>query len=245
MIKLHDIASGSKGNACLIYNENTTILIDMGVSKKRLCEGLFEVKKKIEDIDYVLFTHDHVDHISGENFLPLNIKYALNGTITLQNSHILENFKQYRFGDFLVTPLKTSHDANNPCGFLIEENNQKLVYMTDTGKILKKSLKYMENADYYFIESNHDVEMLINSGRPKILIDRIIGIHGHLSNEDSAYYMTGLVGPNTKKIILAHLSEDCNTEEIALSTYKNIFSLKKVKYDIPIVCAKQRESIDL
>ncbi|MBP5694230.1 MAG: hypothetical protein J6X03_02095 [Bacilli bacterium] len=144
-----------------------------------------------------------------------------------------------------MTPLKTSHDAINPCGFLIENDGEKLIYMTDTGTIPKKSLKYMVNADYYFIESNHDLDMLNNSGRPRFLINRIAGSYGHLSNEDSAYYMSGLVGPKTKKIILAHLSEECNTEELALKTYKYIFELRKVNYDIDIVCAKQRESIDL
>ena len=245
MIKLHDIASGSKGNACLIYNDKTNILIDIGITKVRLCEGLLEINKDINDIDFVLFTHDHVDHIGGEKFIPLEKKYALKNTINLQNSNILENYKEYTFGDFKVTPLKTSHDAINPCGFIIEDKDEKLVYMTDTGKILKKSLALMSNADYYFIESNHDLDMLNNSGRPRVLINRIAGDHGHLSNEDSAYYMTGLVGEKTKKIILAHLSEDCNTEEIAIETYKKIFDLKGIKQKIEIKCARQWESVDL
>ena len=245
MIKLHDIASGSKGNACLIYNDKTLILIDMGLTKVRLSAGLAEIGKTIDDIDFALFTHEHADHISGERFIDSNKKYSLEGTITLQKANILENYKEYSFNEFKITPLKTSHDATNPCGFLIEENGEKLVYMTDTGKILKKSLALMENADYYFIESNHDLDMLNNSGRPRVLINRIAESKGHLSNEDSAYFMTGLVGPKTKKIMLAHLSEECNTEELALETYKRIFALKGIKQDIEIKCAKQRESVDL
>ena len=163
----------------------------------------------------------------------------------MQNSNILENYKEYTFGSFKVIPLKTSHDAINPCGYIFEDKDEKLVYMTDTGKILKKSLALMNNADYYFIESNHDLDMLYNSGRPQSLINRIAGIKGHLSNEDSAYYMSGLIGPKTKKIMLAHLSEDCNTEKVTLETYRRVFKLKNVDYKGEIKCAKQRESVAL
>ena len=245
MIKLYDIASGSKGNACLIYNEKNIILVDMGISKTRLEEGLFEIGLNIDDIDFVFFTHDHTDHIAGEKFIPLSKKYALKGTITLQNSNILENYKEYAFGSFKVTTLKTSHDAINPCGYIFEDKDEKLIYMTDTGKILKKSLALMNNADYYFIESNHDLDMLYNSGRPQSLINRIAGIKGHLSNEDSAYYISGLIGPKTKKIMLAHLSEDCNTESVALETYQRIFRLKNIDYKGEIKCARQWESVAL
>lgn len=243
---MHIIASGSKGNASVVYSENTYILVDLGTSKARLISGLEEIGLTINDIDYALFTHEHTDHIKGEMFIPDEKKYALKGTINLLKSNILQNFKTYEFGDFKVTPIKTSHDATSPCGFIFETDEEKLVYITDTGIIPTRTLKLINNADYYFFESNHDVDMLMNSNRPYFLKMRIYGTKGHLNNEDSAFYMSQCIGEKTKKIVLAHISEECNTPEIALKTYQKVFETKDLdisKYNVRV--AKQWESMDL
>ncbi len=245
-MKMHVISSGSKGNASIIYDETTTILIDMGITLKRLKEGLNEVNKSLDDIDYCLFTHDHSDHIKGVDFLDKNLCFSRVGTINLLQNHDLEIFHEYLFGDINVTPLPTSHDAISPCGFLFEQEDEKIAYLTDSGYIPEETLEYMHNCDYYFIESNYDEDMLFNSLRPIFLKNRIAGEFGHLSNVQSATYMSQLVGDKTKTIMLAHLSEECNTPSKAIETYKEIFDEQKVSLDhIKCICAKQWSSSDL
>ncbi len=245
-MKMHVISSGSKGNASIIYDDTTTILIDMGITLKRLKEGLHEVNKDINDIDYCLFTHEHSDHIKGINYLNKNLFFSRNGTIDLLEKHDIEVFHKYIFGDINVTPLLTSHDAISPCGFLFEKDNEKIAYLTDSGCIPDSTLEYMHNCDYYFIESNYDEDMLFGSSRPKFLKNRIASEFGHLSNKQSATYMTQLVGDKTKVIMLAHLSEECNTPSKAIETYKEVFNKQKVSLDhIKCICAKQWSSSDL
>jgi len=242
-MKMHVIASGSKGNASVIYNDTTVILVDMGITKIRLEEGLLEINKTIDDIDYVLFTHEHIDHIKGAVFFPKKKEYCRVGTLDVPLKNLLEIYREYRFKDIKVTVLLTSHDAISPCGFFFEDKTNNLVYLTDTGYIPDYTLKLITNKNYYFIEANHDVEMLLKSNRPKILKSRILSDVGHLSDEQSAKYMLLCVGDKTKGIMLAHLSEECNSPEIALKTYKDVFaeegiSLKKIS----LTCAKQYES---
>lgn len=246
MIKAHIIGSGSKGNATIIYSDKTTILVDFGVTIARLKEGLSEISKTIDDIDFAFFTHDHNDHIRNYEAIDASKRYALEKTIPLLKSNILSNYKKYTFNDFEVMPIKASHDALNPCGYVFVNGDEKIVYLTDTGKIYEKTLKAIFNATYYIIESNYDQTLLENSGRPYPLIRRIFGQKGHLSNEESAYYMSYVIGDKTKKIALAHISEECNKSEIALKTHQEIYNKMGVSMkDIELVCAKQWESIDL
>lgn len=245
---MHIIASGSKGNASIIYNNDTTLLIDNGLSKKRLILGFNEINKSINSLTAFLITHDHCDHISGASFIPLGKRYARKGTILLSPGHELELFNAYIFGSIQVTVLQTSHDAISPCGFLFRDLNDDdtILYMTDTGYIPKKSIKYMRNCVNYFIESNHNVDMLLDSKRPESVKHRIISNIGHLSNEQCADYLSNLIGNKTKNIKLAHLSEECNKPEIALSTIAN--KLKEAGYvleNLHISCANQWESSDL
>ena len=245
-MRMHVISSGSKGNASLIYDNSTTILVDMGISLKRLIEGLNEINKDLDDIDFCLFTHEHSDHVKGASFIDKGLYFSRLGTIELKKGHNLEIFKKYHFGDIDVTPLLTSHDAIAPCGFLFEENNEKLVYLTDTGYIPETTLDCIHNCDYYFIESNYDEKMLFESSRPIFLKQRIAGEMGHLSNEQSATYMSELIGGKTKAIMLAHLSEECNKPEVALDTYKKVFKEKKVSFkQVKCICAHQWSSSDL
>lgn len=238
MIKFINIASGSKGNATLIYNEDTLIQVDMGVSLKRVKEALSLLEKDVSDIQGILITHDHSDHIGTISYLKGVSTYTAEGNL----NHIdfpIEPFKGLQIGSFDIFPLRTSHDASNPIGFLIADKDETLVYMTDTGVIPEESLPYMKNHDYYIIESNHDLMLLEKSKRPRRLKDRIRGDHGHLSNADSAVYMSELLGPKTKAIYLAHLSEECNTEEKAVQTYWANFERLEVAYEGPIIPLKQ------
>ena len=246
-MKMHVISSGSKGNASLIYDDKTVVLVDLGISYSRLQEGLEEINKEIKDINFCLCTHEHSDHSKGVRFLDAKLWYTRAGTLkNISENHILEVFHEYHFGDITVTPLLISHDAIAPCGFLFQEDNIKIAYLTDSGYVPETTLKLIKNCDYYFFESNFDVDMLINSARPIFLKERILGAEGHLSNRQSATYLANLVGKNTKAIMLAHLSEECNNPKVALKTIKEIFkdnniSTRKIK----ISCAEQYRSVDL
>lgn len=226
------VGSGSKGNASFIYTENSLIQIDMGLPLNRINSALASIHKKKENIQALFITHEHSDHIKGlplyHNQIPL---YASKTTLGDKIPHqSFEAGEKWQIGDFSITSFSTSHDANNPVGYLIEDGSTKLAYITDTGELSDEALSLLKDCTYYYMESNHDLDMLYKSGRPKILIDRIHGDHGHLSNVDSALYMAKLIGPNTKQIGLAHISEDCNTPEKAVSEYQRILNKRDVDF---------------
>lgn len=237
------VASGSKGNATLIGNNKTLILIDMGVSLTSLKDGLNELNKDIKDINGVFITHEHSDHIKGMRYIKDRKFYALEGTLK-DNYFPLKDKEWVNIDTLSILPIKTSHDAFNSCGYLIKDNEETIVYITDTGYVIDDCLKYIKNPTYLIIESNHDISMLVKSNRPQKLKSRIMSDEGHLCNEDSAIYASYILGDKTKEIILAHLSEECNTEQKALAAYKKIFTKLKVPHkNIKIRCAKQYSTL--
>ncbi len=240
----HIIASGSKGNATIVVSNKTVILIDMGISLSRLEEGLAEINLEVNDITGALFTHDHTDHISGLKFISPKIMYALEGTLPSSLSNVVFINKPFKIGDFEITPIETSHDATNPCAYLIKDKEESLFYMTDTGVFLDECLPLVKNPTYLVIESNHDIRMLLNTNRTFELKNRIMSDKGHLCNEDSAIAAISIIGGNTKEITLAHLSEEANTPEVALEAYRKIFKHFGVNIDKYLVrTAWQRKSL--
>ena len=244
-MKIIVVESGSKGNATLIYDEGRLLLIDMGITLTSLKQGLARIDKKLLDIDALLLTHSHTDHTKGIQYLdPLPI-YCTKGSYSGSNVNYIEPFQKFMIEHFTITPISASHDAPNPVGFVIKNKKEKLVYLTDTGMIPDKSLSKMKNADYYIIESNHNIKMLHQTHRPASLKLRILSDEGHLSNETSAIYMSELVGDKTKEIILAHLSEEANDPEVALKAYKKIFQKCRIDLSkINLHCASQREIVE-
>ena len=240
----HIIASGSKGNATIVVSNKTVILIDMGISLSRLEEGLAEINLEVNDITGALFTHDHTDHISGLKFISPKIMYALEGTLPSSLSNVVYVNKPFKIGDFEITPIETSHDATNPCAYLIKDKEESLFYMTDTGVFLDECLPLVKNPTYLVIESNHDIRMLLNTNRTFELKNRIMSDKGHLCNEDSAIAAISIIGDNTKEITLAHLSEEANTPEVALEAYQKIFKHFGVNIDKYLVrTAWQRKTL--
>ena len=240
----HIIASGSKGNATLVVSNKTVLLIDMGIALTRLEEGLSEISLTKNDITGALFTHNHTDHIAGIKFLSPKIMYGLEGTLPGSLSNVVYLNKPFVVGDFTITPIETSHDATNPCAYLIKDNDSSLFYMTDTGVFLEETLPLIKDPTYLIIESNHDIRMLLNTNRPFELKNRIMSDHGHLCNEDSAIAAISIAGEHTKEIVLAHLSEEANTPEIALEAYDKIFKHFGVSLDkYKVRCANQWVSL--
>ena len=234
------IASGSKGNATLIKHKSTLILIDLGITLVRLNEALTSLNLNLKDIDAAIFTHEHSDHLNGLKSISPKKMYALKGTLPSSLSNVVNVYEPFIVNDIKITPFPTSHDATNPCGYILEADDEKLVYMTDTGVFLEETLPYISNPTYLIIESNHDIQMEMRTNRSFRLKQRILSEYGHLCNEDSAFATLEIIGDNTKEIILAHLSEEANTPEVALDAYKKVFAYKGVditQYNVR--CANQ------
>ena len=240
----HIIASGSKGNATVVVSNKTVLLIDMGITLTRLEEGLGEINLTLKDITGALFTHNHTDHISGIKFLSPKIMYALEGTLPSSLSNVVFMNKEFKIGDFVITPIETSHDAVNPCAYLIKDKDSSLFYMTDTGVFVEEALPLIKDPTYLIIESNHDIKLLLQTNRPFELKNRIMSDYGHLCNEDSAIAAASIIGEHTKEIVLAHLSEEANTPETALEAYEKIFKHFGVSIDkYKVRCANQWVSL--
>lgn len=234
------INSGSKGNATLVFTNEATILIDIGIPIKLVEEELEKFHKKLSDIDAVLITHNHADHYrSIKTFSPKKM-YALEGTIPGSLSNEIKLLKPFKVKDVEIIPFPTSHDATNPCGYYLKNINETLVYMTDTGTYLSSNTSLIKNPTYLIIESNHDIQMLLHTNRPMELIHRIMSDYGHLCNEDSAFAATEIIGEGTKEIVLAHLSEEANTPELALAAYNKVFEYARIKINrYKVRCASQ------
>lgn len=217
------LSSGSKGNTTYIETENAKILIDIGNTSKYVKEKLEDLGVKPEELDGILITHTHVDHIKGLKVFVK--KYGVSVYITdIMYKHLdyLDNYvslsDEFDIKDIHITSIKTSHDTDDSRGYVISSDNSSIVYITDTGYINKKYFDILSNKNLYIMESNHDVEMLSNGRYPFQLRQRILSDKGHLSNYDSSKYLSLFIGDNTKCIMLAHLSEENNTEELAYNT---------------------------
>ena len=246
-VRFEFVGSGSKGNATLIQYGSTLIQVDMGVPLKRLKEGLEALGKTVEDINGVLITHEHHDHVGTLNLLKKRgVKaYATRNTIPDDVDVEIEPGTSFSIGEIQVTAFSSSHDASDPLNYIFTFGDETLAYVTDTGTIKKENKKLLKDHTYYLFESNYDKEMLRLSGRPIVLQNRIRGKYGHLGNEQSATYMCEFLGPHTKKIYLAHLSEDCNRPEIALSTYKGILESKGIDFPMEkVIPLKQWERVE-
>ena len=247
-MKITILGSGSKGNSTLIEIENTRILIDVGFSYRALKEKLDAINVDPLTIDYILITHDHSDHIYGlktylKNYKPFVYisKKIADQLFDFEYENIIYLEDELKINDILITTLQTSHDATDSCGYLITYKDESLVYVTDTGYIHSKVLNKIKNKTYYIFESNHDIDMLINGKYPQYLKQRIWSDKGHLSNELAGSYLSKIVGENTKKIVLAHLSEENNTPKIALDTVNRILKDSDIKKEV--ITASQYEPV--
>ncbi len=224
------IGSGSKGNSTLLITDTKKILIDVGFSYSKTKMIIEKYNYSLSDIDFILITHEHKDHISGLAslvkkekkfvYIPKGMFKAINKVVD-RDYIICEEEDKFQIDDLTIRFLPTSHDAVSPVGFLIEDS-ESLVYMTDTGYISKRNLNYMKNKNIYILESNHDPKMLMEGPYPYILKQRVVSDVGHLSNDMTGKYLKEMIGDNTKKIILAHLSETNNLEDLAIKTVSDI-----------------------
>ncbi len=250
------LASGSKGNATLIKKGDTTILIDAGISYLQLQKRLAFHQVNIEKIDAVLVTHEHSDHIKGLDVLLRKEKATvfltehtlkatpikLQETIFSNSYQLIESYQKFVLDEIEIIPFSVSHDSSDAVGFVLYHDGKKIVYCTDIGYLPDRDFDLLKGANLYIFEANYDVTLLFTSARPFYLKQRIDSVKGHMSNTDSAYNMASLVGLNTEHIILAHPSEECNTEELAIETYREVFAeYDKNIDDYNVLVASQNE----
>lgn len=224
------LASGSKGNCCVIKHKETKLVIDCGSTKRYLKECFERIQYDPTQSDAILITHTHSDHISQMKMFHDISTYATQD-IPTDHLHNICPYDQFDIKDFHITVLPMSHDCEGTVGYLIECENEKMVYVTDTGYIKEEVKPYLKNADYYIFESNHDIEMLMQTNRPVYLKQRIINDYGHLCNDDCSNVLCDVLGDKTKEIVLAHISQEGNTRDLALQTLVSHLDKKQIAHD--------------
>lgn len=241
-MKVSVLASGSKGNVTYVEDNDTRIIIDVG---ERCCyveEKLKEIGVDPSSIDAILITHTHKDHTLGLHTFSKRYNITTYMAPSMQKELDVDNVKyiskDFNIKNINVKVFRTSHDVES-YGYILQDD---LVYITDTGYINNKYFEMLSNKKIYIMESNHDIEMLETGPYPYRLKQRIWSDKGHLSNEMSADYLSKWIGDNTKLVILAHLSETNNTEELALKEFKSKENNRRVKN---VVIGKPRERTDL
>src|SRR5574337_1314378 len=222
------LASGSSGNVTYIETPERKILVDAGLSGKKI-EGLMnDIGRSLADVDSLLVTHEHKDHVAGLGVLARKYKMALYanqetwqaigegcGKIDNAQKNTFEMGKLLTFGDIDIESFGVSHDAAAPQFYKFMKDGKSFVMLTDTGYVSDRMRGTIENADAYLMESNHDIEIIRMGAYPWRTKQRILSDQGHLSNEDAAEAAFNIHGNKTKKIFLGHLSLNNNIKELA------------------------------
>ena len=222
-MEFYTIASSSAGNAALVCHEDTNILIDAGVSCRRITQTLTTLSLTLADLDGILITHEHIDHVRALGTLQKKCAvplYASRGTAAAldypaERVHAFTPGDALTVGSLRALPFRTSHDARESVGYRIESDDGSLAVLTDTGCITDEAHDLALGADTLLLEANHDIEMLKTGPYPYPLKRRILGEYGHLSNEAAAEFAVECVRAGTSDILLAHLSGENNTPSLA------------------------------
>ncbi|WP_407269408.1 MBL fold metallo-hydrolase [Radiobacillus sp. PE A8.2] len=228
------LASGSSGNAFYIETEKERILVDAGLSGKELERLFSEAQLDAKNISKILVTHEHSDHIKGLGILARKYKLPIYanektwkamgtsiGKLELDQKFTFNMDEVKTFNDLDVQSFGVSHDAAEPMFYTFHHEGKKVALVTDLGYVSERIKKTVENADAYIFESNHDVSMLRMGRYPWSVKRRILGDSGHVSNEDCAIALGEIIGNQTKRIYLAHLSKDNNMKDLARMSVAN------------------------
>jgi phosphoribosyl 1,2-cyclic phosphodiesterase len=245
------LASGSKGNCVYLGTSQTKVLIDAGISAKAIQNRLAEINVDIADIDAILVTHEHTDHIQGLKILAykMGIPLLANHNTAkgiVDTFHDCPKFKifstgeTFEFGDLEIHPFSIQHDTLDPVAFTIRTDNLKLGFCTDLGFATSLVQGHLRECDYLYLESNHQPSMVHASPRPMIYKQRVLSRSGHLSNEACGNLLAQVFHPKLKHVHLAHLSSECNSPETALSVVKGILHNHGIELDM---CVAPQEKI--
>ena len=243
-MRLCSIASGSSGNCIYVGSEATHLLVDVGISGKRTEAGLKELELNGRDIDGILITHEHADHISGLGIIARKYEipvYATRGTIdAMRKSSGLGNVdwnlfyevkedEKFIIKDLTVNPMRISHDAAQPVGYRISQGSRRVAVCTDLGIYNDYTVECLKGMDALLLEANHDVNMLQVGPYPYYLKQRILGDRGHLSNERAGQLLCSLLHDKLQSVMLGHLSKENNLPELAYEAVRVEVTMTKLK----------------
>ena len=253
------IASGSSGNCVYVGSDTTHLLVDVGISGKRVDSALNSLDIAGKDLSGILITHEHADHIAGlgvlarKHGLPI---YATPRTLeAISRDKSLGKIDQglfeevhadvpFAIGDMKINPMHISHDAADPVGYRISCGNKKVAVCTDLGTYNDYTVGCLQGMDALLLEANHDIRMLQTGPYPYYLKQRILGDRGHLSNENSGKLLCRILHDGIKQIILGHLSHENNLPDLAYEAVRMEITLGDNPYkadDFPIMVAKRSE----
>lgn len=259
MLELCTIASGSSGNCICVGTDRSHVLIDAGVSGKKIENGLKEFDMQAADMDAILITHEHIDHIAGLGVM--SRRYHLPIYATEKTIEAIKNVKsvgaieeelfcpivpgtEFCIGDMVLEPLHISHDAADPVAYKVKNGTKKMAVVTDLGTYDDALVESLQGLDALLLEANHDVNMLQTGAYPYQLKRRILGDRGHLSNERSGQLLCRLLHDKFGAVILGHLSKENNYEKLAYEAVRMEVTLGENPYkadDFPMYVA-QRDS---
>ena len=231
MFNFCSLFSGSSGNSSFVQTDTTKILIDCGESAKKIVNSLLEINVNIENINAILITHEHIDHVKSLGTLSkkYNIPVYINAETLnampdqkkkkkINNIHFFDFTDDFYIGDLKIHPFHIPHDAANPCGFNIYNNEKKISVATDIGHITPEIITNLEHSTFLLLESNYDPNILKCSPYPYRLKERIAGPYGHLSNSSAGQTISHLLNTGLKTVMLGHLSKENNFPELAYKT---------------------------
>lgn len=263
-MRLCSIASGSSGNCIYVGSDNTHILVDIGISGKKMEAGLKELELSGKDLDAILVTHEHSDHIQGLGVIARKYGipiYTTGGTadaiLRMKSGvgklpegifHEIREDEPFQIKDLTIKPFQISHDAAQPAGYRVECGDKSVAVATDLGRYGDYLVDRLQNLDALLLESNHDVRMLQVGPYPYNLKQRILGNRGHLSNENAGRLLCRLLHDQMKAVFLGHLSKENNYEALAFETVCSEVTLGDNPYkasDFRIQVAKRDQVSDI
>ena len=251
-MNLFSVASGSSGNCIYVGNNDTNILVDAGLSGKKVIEGLSSFDINPEKLNGLLITHEHSDHVKGVGVLARKFNVPIYGTAETINAmlrgssigrikeellHVIDPDQSFMINDIKVNPFAISHDASNPVGYTFEQDGKKVGLATDLGMYDDYIVNHLSGCNALLLEANHDIHMLQVGPYPYILKRRILGERGHLSNDNCGKLLCRIYHEGLKHVVLGHLSKDNNYPDLAYETVK--YELEQFKSDILSACSLQ------
>lgn len=229
------LSSGSSGNCYIVRTESTVLIVDAGISGKRIFEGLSALGVRQEDVNGILITHEHIDHVKSVQILTKKLEnasvFASSGTWETVKDKVPDTRRReteagsiFTVGDIEITPFSLSHDAAEPVGYSFSAGGKRLSIVTDTGCVTEEIHDAIKVSELLVIEANHDVHMLEYCRYPYNVKRRILGEFGHLSNDAAADEICRICEETGeyREVLLAHLSKENNFPEMAYQTVKNL-----------------------
>ncbi len=249
-LKFCTLSSSSKGNSIFVGTSNVNILIDAGISCRRIETALRSREIAPEKITDIFITHEHIDHVKGAALFSRKYGANIHATILtvkkiqsmakkdsdllpIEKVNYIKPNQKIVIQDLQLYPFPIPHDAEDPVGYTIFDGKSKISIATDLGCIPEKLCHIMKNSDIVLLESNHDVQMVKEGMYPQVLKKRILGNYGHLSNHVAADFLTTIISPKLKHVFLGHLSQENNTPHQALETIHEILRNKGFTENLP------------